>query len=177
MTSSPIEIWLLVLSAETLLQSPDSLLTRRPAKVTDAPEQLSEDRRLLLGESRFEVLQHFLRAGLSVHMRLERYEVAQIRQQLIVLGVRRREGARALCCRLILVLFSLFGGHTEVVPDLHLGQEGGRGEGGGGRVTFRPLPTEKGSGTRFLRAGLYDSSILKKHTGTMTHRRVTSSTV
>lgn len=70
--------------AEMLLQSPDTFLTRSPMEVTDAPEQLSEDRRLLLGQSWLEILQHFLGGGLAVHIGLEGHKVAQIHQQLIM---------------------------------------------------------------------------------------------
>lgn len=67
-----------MLLTKVLLQFPDALLTGRPVEVTDAPEQLSENRGLFLSESRFKILQHFLGAGLSIHSSLKGYEVAQI---------------------------------------------------------------------------------------------------
>lgn len=106
-------------------------------KVTDTPEQLSEDRRLFLGQPRFEVLQYFMCAGLSVHMRLERYKVAQIHQQLIVLGGWSWGGAS-----LFLLFFSLAGGQAEVITGSHRSQQGGGGEGGGAGVSFCSLPAE-----------------------------------
>lgn len=127
-----------VQSAEVLLQSPRALLARRPPEVADAPQQLPEDGRLLLGESGLEVLQHLLRGGLAVHAGLERHEVAQVRQQLVVLGGRgqgrgrwRRRGAAALLLLVILLLraaVSLAGGQPEVITVSHLGQQGGGGE-------------------------------------------------
>lgn len=113
-------------------------------KITDAPEQLSEDRRLFLGQSRFEVLQHFMCAGLSVHMRLERYKVTQIHQQLIVLSGWNWGGACAFSGRpiLFLLFFSLAGGQAEVITGFHLSQQGGGGEGGGAGVNFCSLPAE-----------------------------------
>lgn len=117
-----------------LLQSPDSLLARSPVEVTDAPEQLSEDRCLLLGQSRFEILQHFLGGGLSVHIGLEGYEVAQIHQQLIMLCGWSWGGARSWSSSGILLFLrfvSLAGGYAEVITGFHLGQQGGGGEWGG----------------------------------------------
>lgn len=124
-----------VQSAEVFLQSPDALLPGSPPEVADAPEQLSEDRRLLLGQSRFEVLQHFLRRGLPVHAGLKGYEVAQIHQQFVVFGGRSRGGAGSwsstravLLLLLLLCSFSLAGGQAEVITVSHLGQKGGGGE-------------------------------------------------
>lgn len=121
-------------SAEVLLQSPDPLLTRRPMEVTDAPQQLSEDRCLFLGQSWFEILQHFLGGGLSVHIRLEGYEVAQINQKLIMLSGWCWGGARSCSSRAILFFLcfvSLAGRQAEVITGSHLGQQGGGGEWGG----------------------------------------------
>lgn len=126
-------------SAELLLQSPRALLARGPPEVADAPQQLPEDGRLLLGESGLEVLQHLLRGGLAVHAGLERHEVAQVRQQLVVLGGRvrlrsRRAATAALLFVLLLVLLraavSLTEGQPEVITVSHLGQQGGGGEWG-----------------------------------------------
>lgn len=118
-------------STELLLQSPDALLPRSPMKVTDAPEQLSEDRRLLLGQSWFEILQHFLRCGLSVHTGLKGYEVAQIHQQSVVHGGWSWRGARSWSSSAVLLhFFSLAGGQAEVITVSHLGQQGGGGEWG-----------------------------------------------
>lgn len=125
-----------VQSAEVVLQSPDALLPRSPTEVTDAPEQLSENRRLLLGQPRFEVLQHFLRRGLPVHAGLKGYEVAQIHQQFVMLSGRSWGGAgswsstRAVLLLLLLLFrsFSLAGGQAEVITVSHLGQKGGGGE-------------------------------------------------
>lgn len=153
-------------STEVLLQSPDALLPTRPTEVTDAPEQLSENRRLLLGQSWFEILQHFLRCGLAVHTGLESYKVAQIHQQLIVpsgwsWGGACSSSSRAIC--LILRFFSLAGGQAEVITDSHLGQQGGGGEWGRVWHTLWPLPTKMSSWTRLLwQRLLYDSSILKR---------------
>lgn len=98
-------------------------------EVTDAPEQLSEHRRLLLRQSWFEILQHFLGGGLAVHVRLEGYEVAHVHQQLVVLGGRSWGGAPAV---LLFVFFvSSAGNHAEVISGFHLGQQGGGGEWGG----------------------------------------------
>lgn len=133
-------------SAEALLQSPHALLTSSPVEVADASEQLSEHRRLFLGQSRFEILQHFVGGGLSVHICLEGYEVAHIHQELVMLGGRRWGGAR--CCTraaVLLLLFSLAGGYAEVISGFHLGQQGGGGERGGVYVTFNALPTEMSS--------------------------------
>lgn len=117
-------------SAEVLLQSPHPLLTRCPVEITDASEQLSEDGCLFLGQSRFKVLQHFLGGGLSVHICLEGYEVAQIHQKLIMLSGRCWRGAPYWSCRAVLLFlfFSLAGGQTEVITSSHLGQQGGGGE-------------------------------------------------
>lgn len=132
-------------SAEVLLQFPDALLSSSPVEVTDAPEQLSEHGRLLLGQPWFEILQHFVGGGLSVHMRLEGYEVAQIHQQLIVLGGWSWGGAPSWSSRaslLFLLFFSLAGGHADVITGFHLGQQGGGGEWGGVWLSFDSLPTE-----------------------------------
>lgn len=121
-------------SAEVLFQSPDPLLTRRPVKVTDAPEQFSEDRCLFLSQSWFEILQHFLGGGLSVHIRLESYEVAQIHQKLVVLSGWCWGGACSRSSRAVLLFFCFFSlarGHAEVVSGSHLGQQRGGGEWGG----------------------------------------------
>lgn len=137
----------MVQSAELLLQSPRALLARRPPEVADAPQQLPEDGRLLLAQSGLEVLQHFLRGGLAVHAGLERHEVAQVGQQLVVLGGRSRRGVRWRRCgaaALLLLLLlptllsraaapsalSLAGGQPEVITVSHLGQQGGGGERG-----------------------------------------------
>lgn len=120
-------------STEVILQSPDALLPRSPTKVTDAPEQLSEDRCLLLGQSWFEILQHFLRCGLSVHTGLKGYEVAQIHQQFVLLCGWSWRGARSWSSSAVLLLllcFSLAGGQAEVITVSHLGQQGGGGEWG-----------------------------------------------
>lgn len=120
-------------SAEVLLQPPHALLTRRPVEVTDAPEQLSEDGRLLLGQPWFEILQHFLSGGLSIHIRLEGYKVTQIHQQLVMLSGWSCGGAPSWTSRAVLLLLfrSLAGGHTEVITGFHLGQQGGGREWGG----------------------------------------------
>lgn len=124
-----------VQSAEVFFQSPDALLPRSPTEVTDAPEQLSENRRLLLCQPRLEVLQHFLRRGLPVHAGLKGHEVAQIHQQFVVLSGRSRGGAgswsssRAVLLLLLMFCsFSLAGGQAEVITVSHLGQKGGGGE-------------------------------------------------
>lgn len=121
-------------SAKVLLQSPHAFLTRGPVEVTDASEQLSEDRRLFLCQSWFEILQHFLGGGLSVHICLEGDKVAQIHQQLVMLSGRSWGGASSWSSRvavLFLCFFSLAGGQAEVITDSHLGQQGGGGEWGG----------------------------------------------
>lgn len=112
-------------STEVLLQSPHALLPRCPTEVTDAPEQLSENRRLLLSQSWFEILQHLLRRGLAIHAGLKSYKVAQIHQQLIVPSGWSWGGACSRSSRdvyLLLLLFSLAGGQAEVITDSHLGQ-------------------------------------------------------
>lgn len=153
-------------SAEVLFQFPDPLLTRCPVEVTDAPEQLSEDRCLFLGQPWFEILQQFLGGGLSIHIRLEGYEVAQINQKLVMLSGRCWRGACSCSSRAVLLFLhfvSLAGGQTEVITGFHLGQQGGGGEWGGVWVTFCSLPTEMSCCTRFLWHWLlYNSSILKR---------------
>lgn len=158
-------------SAEVLLQSPHPLLTRRPVEVTDAPEQLSEDRCLFLSQSRLEILQHLVGAGLSVHVRLESYEVAQIHQKLVMLSRWSRSGAcsRSRVLLFFLCFFSLAGGQAEVVSGSHLSQQGGGGEWGGDWVTFFPLPAEMCSYPRLLwHRPLNNGSILKRGTDSFT---------
>lgn len=117
--------------SELLLQPPDALLPRSPAKVADAPQQLSEDGRLLLAQPGPEVAQHLLGGGLPVHAGLEGHEVAQVGQQLVVIGGWGRRGAGSRGCgeELLLLLLSLcFIPLAEVIAGPHLGQQGGGGE-------------------------------------------------
>lgn len=116
---------------ELILQPPDALLPRSPAEVADAPQQLSEDGRLLLAQSWLEILQHFLGGGLPVHTGLEGYEVVQIGQKFVVVGGQSRGGAGPrLCGELVLFLYliSLAGRQAEVIAGSHFGQQGGGGE-------------------------------------------------
>lgn len=120
-------------SSKVLLQSPDALLPRSPMEVADAPEQLSEDGRLLLAQPWFEISQHFLRRGLTVHTGLKGNKVAQIHQQFVMLSGWSRGGAPSWSSGILLLFLcfvSLAGRQAEVIADSHLSQQGGGGERG-----------------------------------------------
>lgn len=152
-----------MVSAELLLQSPRALLARSPPEVADTPQQLPEDRRLPLAQSGLEVLQHLLRGGLAVHAGLERHKVAQVGQQLVVLGRGWRRRRTSALLFLVVVAAWLAGGHPEVITVSHLCQQGRGGGRGRVRLALRRLPAEMSFRTGLLRQRLLNNgSVLER---------------